>query len=283
MPVISFADRFETVADRCSPLTVGIDPAPETLEAWGLPYSAEGVREFGLRMVDALGERAGVFKPQIAFFERFGWQGIKAVAEVISHIRSAGALALADVKRMDIGHTLEAYAGAWIGEDAGTPADAITLGAYMGSGSLTPVVKRAVEHGAGLFVVVRSSNPDGIALQNARHEDERTVADALADDLTAFNAANLGTSGNGPCGAVIGATLDDAEEVLERLPTSLILAPGIGAQGATIADLKARFGKVAAKRTLPTVSRQIAHAGNSAKALVDITSRLIDEAHGLRG
>ncbi|WP_237153142.1 orotidine-5'-phosphate decarboxylase [Oryzibacter oryziterrae] len=283
MAVTPFADRFETIASARSPLCVGIDPAPETLAAWNLPYSAEGVREFGLRMVDALGDRAGVFKPQIAFFERFGWQGMKAVAEVIAHIRSAGALALADVKRMDIGHTLEAYAGAWIGADAGIPADAITLGAYMGSGSLTPVIKRAVEHGAGLFVVVRSSNPDGIALQNARHEDERTVADALADDLTAFNAPHLGKYGIGPCGAVIGATLDDAEHVLERLPTSLILAPGIGAQGATMADLKARFGKAAARRTLPAVSRQIAHAGNSANALADITARLIDEAHGLRG
>ena len=106
MAVIPFADRFEAIAAVRSPLTVGIDPAPETLAAWELPYSAEGVREFGLRLVDALGERAGVFKPQIAFFERFGWQGLKAAAEVIGHIRAAGALALADVKRMDIGHTL---------------------------------------------------------------------------------------------------------------------------------------------------------------------------------
>ena len=283
MAVIPFADRFEAIAAVRSPLTVGIDPAPETLAAWELPYSAEGVREFGLRLVDALGERAGVFKPQIAFFERFGWQGLKAAAEVIGHIRAAGALALADVKRMDIGHTLEAYAGAWIGDDAGIAADAITLGAYMGSGSLKPVVERAKSCGAGLFVVVRSSNPDGIALQNARHSDGRTVAEALADDLTAFNADGLGSAGNGLCGAVVGATLDDAEAVLQRLPTSLLLAPGIGAQGATMADVRARFGAKAARRTLPAVSRQIAHAGNSPRALVDITGRLIDEAFGLRG
>jgi orotidine-5'-phosphate decarboxylase len=282
MPTVAFADRFEALAATRSPLCVGIDPAPETLAAWELPYSADGVREFGLRMVDALGERIGVFKPQIAFFERFGWQGLKAAAEVIAHIRSAGALALADVKRMDIGHTLEAYAAAWIGPDAGTPADALTLGAYMGAGSLAPVVRRAEEHGAGLFVVVRSSNPDGIALQNARHEDGRTVAEALSDELTAYNAALLGRSGNGPCGAVVGATLDDAEAVLERLPTSLLLAPGIGAQGATIADLRRRFGSKAARRALPAVSRQVAHAGKSANALTDMAARLADEAHALR-
>lgn len=282
MPVIPFADRFELVASKRSPLCVGLDPAPETLKLWDLPYSAEGVRVFGLEMVEALGDRVGVFKPQVAFYERFGWQGLKAMDEVIRHIRSADALALADVKRMDIGHTLEAYAAAWIGPDAGIPADAITLGAYMGSGSLKPVVARAVEHGAGLFVVVRSSNPDGIALQNARQEDERTVADALADDLSAFNAKNRNTAGVGPVGAVIGATLDDAEAVLERLKSSLILAPGIGAQGATFADLRARFGRDASRRTLPTVSRQVAHAGPSRLAIRETVDRMKDEAFALR-
>ncbi len=283
MPVIPFADRFEAIADRRSSLTVGIDPAPETLKAWDLPYNAEGVRVFGLQMVEAVGDLVGIFKPQIAFFERFGWQGLKSAAEVIGHARSADALVIADIKRMDIGHTIEAYAGAWIGDDAGTPVDAITLGAYMGAGSFAPVVKRAAEYGAGLFVVVRSSNSDGILLQTARQEDGRTVADALADDLTAFNQGALGTSGNGPCGAVVGATLDDADAVLERLPTSLILAPGIGAQGATMADLRLRFGRVAARRALPNVSRQVAAAGPSRKALREIVERLADEAFALRG
>jgi orotidine-5'-phosphate decarboxylase len=282
MPVVPFADRFEALAAARSPLCVGIDPAPETLQVWNLPASAEGVRVFGLEMVEAVGDIVGVFKPQIAFYERWGWQGMKAVDEVIRHVRSADALALADVKRMDIGHTLEAYAAAWIGPDAGTPVDAITLGAYMGSGSLKPVVERAVAHGAGLFVVVRSSNPDGIALQNARHEDRRTVAEALADDLSAFNARALNGAGVGPVGAVVGATLDDAEDVLDRLRASLILAPGIGAQGATMADMKSRFGKTAARRALPTVSRQVAHAGPSRKAIREIVLKLRDEAFDLR-
>lgn len=282
MPVTPFPDRFELVATQRSGLCVGIDPAPETLKLWDLPYSAEGVREFGLEMVEMLGDLVGVFKPQVAFFERFGWQGVKALDETMRHIRSADALALADVKRMDIGHTLEAYAGAWLGPDAGIPSDAMTLGAYMGSGSLNPVVQRAIEHGAGLFVVVRSSNPDGMALQAARQEDDRSVADALADDLTAFNAKALGGNGLGPCGAVVGATLDDAERVLERLKTSLILAPGIGAQGATMADLRSRFGREAARRTLPAVSRQIAHAGPSRVQMRDMVERLRDEAFGLR-
>ncbi|HUG60668.1 MAG TPA: orotidine-5'-phosphate decarboxylase [Methylomirabilota bacterium] len=282
MPIAPFADRFARVADARSPLCVGIDPAPETLQVWDLPYSAEGVRVFGLEMVEALGDRIGVFKPQVAFYERFGWRGLKALEEVMRHIRSAEALALADVKRMDIGHTLEAYAAAWIGPDAGIEADAITLGAYMGSGSLAPVVARAAEHGAGLFVVVRSSNPEGADLQTARREDERTVAEALADDLARFNSGRLGESGVGPVGAVVGATIDDAEAILDRLRTELILAPGIGAQGATMADIRARFGHSAGRRTLPNVSRQIAHAGPSRSGLRELTDRLRDEAFALR-
>jgi orotidine-5'-phosphate decarboxylase len=223
-----------------------------------------------------------VFKPQVAFYERFGWQGLKVLEEVMRHIRSADALALADVKRMDIGHTLEAYAAAWIGPDAGIPADAITLGAYMGSGSLAPVVTRAKAHGAGLFVVVRSSNPEGTALQSARHEDRRTVAEALADDLQAMNAGALSATGAGPVGAVVGATVDDAEALIERLGTSLILAPGIGAQGATMDDVRSRFGSAAARRTLPNVSRQVAHAGPSKRAIRDTTERLREQAFALR-
>jgi orotidine-5'-phosphate decarboxylase len=278
-----FADRFSAIAERRSPLCVGIDPAPETLKAWDLPYSAEGVRVFGLEMVEALGDSVGIFKPQVAFYERFGWQGLKALDEVMRHVRSADALAIADVKRMDIGHTLEAYAAAWIGPDAGIEADAVTLGAYMGSGSLEPVIRRAHDHGAGLFVVVRSSNPEGAALQSARDEEGRTVAEALADDLTAMNAMRLAAEGTGPVGAVVGATVDDAEAILDRLRTALILAPGIGAQGATMADVRARFGRAAARRTLPNVGRQIAHAGPSRAALREITDRMRDEAFALRG
>ncbi|WP_069308488.1 orotidine-5'-phosphate decarboxylase, partial [Methylobrevis pamukkalensis] len=226
----SFAVRFYEIAARRSPLCVGIDPAPETLQSWGLPVTAEGARDFGLRLVEATGERVGVFKPQVAFFERFGPAGFLALTEVMDAIHAAGALCLSDVKRLDIDHTLIAYAAAWLGEDAGFPSDAITVGAYTGARALRPVVDRAAEHEAGLFVLTRSSNPEGLELQNARLADGRTIAEQLADEITAFNVEIAGTA-TGPVGAVIGATLDDAMPVLDRLPQSLILAPGVGAQG----------------------------------------------------
>lgn len=272
----SFAVRYFEIAARRSPLCVGIDPGAEALTRWNLPVSAEGAREFGLRLVEATGDHVGIFKPQVAFFERFGPKGFAALADVMAAIQAAGALCLSDCKRLDIDHTLVAYADAWLGDDAGFPSDAITVGAYTGAGALRPVVTRAAEHEAGLFVLVRSSNPHGTGLQTARHADGRTVAEELADELTAFNREISGEA-TGPIGAVVGATVDDVLTILDRLPQSLILAPGVGAQGATIADIARRFGPHA-RRTLPAVSRGVHGAGPNAAALVDAVRKLSDEA-----
>jgi orotidine-5'-phosphate decarboxylase len=273
----SFAARFGALAAERSPLCVGIDPASETLAAWDLPDTAEGALEFGRRLVGTVGELVAVIKPQVAFFERFGPAGLLALSRITREATDAGALVLSDVKRLDIDSTLAAYAAAWLGPEAGFPSDAMTLGAYMGAAALRPAFDRAHETGSGVFVVVRSSNRDGADLQTARRHDDRTVADALADDMTAANIGYAGV-GIGPVGAVIGATLDDAEEVLDRLKQSLILAPGIGAQGASIADLKLRFGATHAKRALPSVSRAIAGAGPLERPIREATRRLIEQA-----
>lgn len=281
MTIVPFASRLEARANTRSMLCVGIDPDEKTLERWGLPVSADGAREFALRLLDATAERVAIFKPQVAFFERFGLAGFKVLDEVMKTIRSADALVLADVKRLDIDSTFAAYAKAWMGEDAGFPADAITIGAYMGADSLEVVLNRALETGCGVFPVVRSSNPGGIALQNARMEDDLTIAEHIAEALTAFNRRTSGTE-VGLAGAVVGATLEDARPVLERLPYSLILAPGIGAQGATVGDVALRFGPSAARRTLASVSRAVAHAGPSSNQLTDAVERLKDDVFKLQ-
>jgi len=169
------------------------------------------------------------------------------------------------VKRGDIGHTLDAYADAMIGPDSPFGGDAMTAVAYMGFGSLKPLLAKAAQRGAGVFIVVRSSNPEGRALQDARHPDGRTVATALADEITTFNASV--TDGVGPVGAVMGATIDGtATETLASLPKSLLLAPGIGAQGATFDDMARNFGAARA-RALPSVSRGILAKGPDVAAL----------------
>ena len=255
----SFAERFLKLAETRSPLCLGVDPAVELLRQWGLSLDARGLRGFCDIVMEAMGERVAIVKPQSAFFEQFGPAGMEELARLVGMIKERGALALIDVKRGDIGHTLEAYADAMIGPDSPFGGDAMTATAYMGFGSLMPLLKKAAERGAGVFVVVRSSNPEGRALQDAVLADGRTVATALADDITAFNATV--TDGVGPVGAVMGATIEGAATAtLASLPKSLILAPGIGFQGATFDDLARNFGE-AAQRALPSVSRGVLGAG----------------------
>jgi orotidine-5'-phosphate decarboxylase len=261
----SFAERFLDLADTRSPLCFGVDPAVELLRRWGLPIDVTGLRRFCEITMEAMGGRVAVVKPQSAFFEQFGPDGMAELKRLIGMIKERGALALIDVKRGDIGHTLEAYADAMIGPESPFGGDAMTAVAYMGFGSLKPLLKKAAEREAGVFVVVRSSNPEGRALQDAQHPDGRTVATALADDITAFNATL--TDGVGPVGAVMGATIEGtATETLASLPKSLILAPGIGAQGATFNDMARNFGP-ATEHALPSVSRGILAKGPDIAAL----------------
>jgi orotidine-5'-phosphate decarboxylase len=265
----SFAERFLTLAKTRSPLCLGIDPAVELLRQWDLPLDASGLRRFCDIAVEAMGDRVAVVKPQSAFFEQFGPEGMAELKRLVGMVKERGSLALIDVKRGDIGHTLDAYADAMIGPDSPFGGDAMTAVAYMGFGSLKPLLKKAAERGAGVFVVVRSSNPEGRALQDARHPDGRTVATALADEITAFNTTVTATvnGGVGPVGAVMGATIEGtATETLKSLPKSLILAPGIGAQGATFNDMARNFG-AATERALPSVSRGILAKGPDVAAL----------------
>ena len=255
----SFAERFLSLAETRSPLCLGIDPAVELLSQWGLPLDAGGLRRFCDITMEAMGDRVAVVKPQSAFFEQFGPEGMAELKRLVGMVKAQGSLALIDVKRGDIGHTLDAYADAMIGPDSPFGGDAMTATAYMGFGSLSPLLKKAAERGAGVFIVVRSSNPEGRALQDARHPDGRTVATALADEITTFNATV--TDAIGPVGAVMGATIEGtATETLASLPKSLLLAPGIGAQGATFDDMARNFGP-ATERALPSVSRGILAKG----------------------
>ncbi len=273
----SFADRFFALANKRSPLCVGLDPTRPLLRQWGLAEDAESVHRLIATVLEAADGEEAVFKPQCGFFEAFGPAGMVELARAVAAVRDQGALALIDAKRGDIGTTMEGYAEAMLGEDSGFGGDAMTATAYLGFSALAPLLERARERRGAVFVVVRSSNPDGAALQDARLADGRAVADALADDITGFNA----TAGVaiGPACAVVGATLEaaTATATLGRLEQSLILAPGVGAQGASFADVADRFGPAAA-RTLPSVSRGILQEGPSVARLRDAIGRARDEA-----
>ena len=274
----NFAQRFLELADSRSPFCLGIDPTPQLLSAWQLPDSAEGLARMCEIVATAAEDRLAIVKPQIAFFERFGSRGIQVLERLIDSFQERGTLVLVDGKRGDIGSTVEAYAQAYLGPTSAFRADAITAHAYLGFGSLKPLLDRAANIGAGVFVVVRSSNVEGIALQNAvLTDDGRTVADSLADMITEFNQQTTGDD-IGPVGAVVGATIEnDLLSTLERLPKSLILAPGIGHQGATFEDLRKRFQRHAS-RAIPSSSRAVLDRGPDVEQLSNEIMRQCEAA-----
>jgi orotidine-5'-phosphate decarboxylase len=163
-----FGERLGAVFAARGQLCVGIDPHDYLLDAWGLPRTPAGLREFGLRVVDAAAMTVGIVKPQVAFFEAHGSAGFSALEEVLAAARAAGLLVIADAKRGDIGSSVDAYGAAWLTPGSALEADAVTLTAYTGIGSLSGVFALAERFGKGAFVLSATSNPESFAVQSAR-------------------------------------------------------------------------------------------------------------------
>jgi orotidine-5'-phosphate decarboxylase len=266
-----FGARVTTAVSLRGPLCVGIDPHPGLLEAWGLPVSADGLARFADICVEALAADIAVLKPQSAFFEAFGSAGIAVLERTIVSARAAGALVLLDVKRGDIGSTMAAYAAAYLADGAPLAADAITVSPYLGFGSLEPALEVAERTGRGVFVLALTSNKEGAAVQRASGAAGRSVAQEIVDEAAARNA---GVSPLGPVGLVIGATVGRTELDLAEL-NGTILAPGFGAQGGTLADLRTVFGS-SLRHVLPSSSREILGHGPDVAALRDAALRVRD-------
>ena len=263
---VPFQTRFVRLAAERSPLCVGIDPSAESLKGWGLPDDAAGLRAFCERMVETCAPLVAAVKPQAAFFQRLGPAGMEVLRDTVLQARGLGTLTIIDAKCGDISSTAAAYGQAFLGPDSPFGGDALTLSPYLGFGSLAPILEIARRHAAGVFVVVRSSNPEGADIQHAVWPDGRSVAERLADDIAAANADEL-DKGLGPVGAVVGGTLGaEIAPLAARMPNALLLVPGIGAQGATIADVRKNFG-AHFSRVIPSISRAIAGAGPSPDGL----------------
>lgn len=255
-----FGSRLRAAMDGHGPLCVGIDPHPSLLHAWGLTDDAAGLRRFSETVVSALSGRVAAIKPQSAFFERHGSAGVAVLESTIRQLRQAGTLVILDIKRGDIGSTAAAYADAYLDPTSPLAADAVTASPYLGFGSLRPMIDTALANGAGVFVLVRTSNPEGAAVQRAVAPSGRTVAQTIVAEIAQVNA---GFDPMGSVGAVVGATIggDPTEPSLDlagmRGP---VLAPGLGAQGARPGDLRAIFGS-ALPSVLGAYSREILTSG----------------------
>jgi len=265
-----FGARLRAAMDTRGPLCAGIDPHPELLSAWGLPDDVGGLARFTSAVVEALADRVAVLKPQSAFFERFGSRGVAVLERAIADSRAAGSLVIVDAKRGDIGSTMQAYAQAYLDPSSPLSADALTVSPYLGFGALRPAVDTALRHGAGVFVLALTSNPEGPSVQHARGPDGRTVAGAVLAQVAACNA---GVRPLGSVGAVVGATIGGTGEDL--MVNGPLLAPGLGAQGANAADLRQVFGE-ALCNVVPAMSRELLRHGPDVTSLRATAARAVD-------
>lgn len=262
--VESFGDRLAAVFDARGQLCVGIDPHSYLLEQWGLPDTADGLRDFGLMVVDATVGRAGIVKPQVAFFERHGSAGYAALEAVLAAARAAGLLIIADVKRGDLGTSVEAYGQAWLTPGGPLEVDAMTISAFQGVGSIESPVRLAYEAGKGLFVLAATSNPESRGIQTAKDDVGRSVAAGIVNDVVRLNVERASGT-HGSVGLVLGATVDFGDYGIELAalagpPSTPVLAPGFGHQGARYSDLASLYGP-AAPFAVVSASRSILQAG----------------------
>jgi orotidine-5'-phosphate decarboxylase len=271
----SFGARLRRAMDERGPLCVGIDPHASLLADWGLNDDIGGLERFSRTVVEALADRVAVLKPQSAFFERFGSRGVAVLEKSVEEARAAGALVVMDAKRGDIGSTMAAYASAFL--DKGSPlfSDALTVSPYLGYGSLKPAVELARESGSGLFVLALTSNPEGAEVQHAVRPEDTALRNVGATMLAHLAEENAGQTPMGSFGAVVGATLGDLSSY-DLAINGPLLAPGIGAQGATPADLPRVFG-AAVRQVVPNVSRGVLRHGPDLGALRASSDRFADE------
>jgi orotidine-5'-phosphate decarboxylase len=271
-----FGARLRTALDTRGPLCAGIDPHSALLTSWGLTDDVGGLETFAYTVVEALADRVAVLKPQSAFFERFGSRGIAILERCVADARSAGAVVIMDAKRGDIGSTVAAYADAYLDPSSPLFSDALTASPFLGFGSLEPLYSAAEKNNAGVFVLALTSNPEGWQVQHAVAASGRSVAEEI---VTAAAARNARQAPMGPIGIVVGATIAVPDFDLSAL-NGAYLAPGIGAQGATAADLRAIFG-AALPNVVPSSSREILRGGPTVAGLRAAAARTVDELRAL--
>jgi orotidine-5'-phosphate decarboxylase len=242
-----FADRLAAAVERKgAPLCVGLDPDP------ALMPEGVGVIEFCRGIVDAVAGVAVAVKPQAAFFEAQGADGWAALTEVCGYAREVGLLVIADAKRGDVPSTARAYAAAFA-----PLADAVTVNPYLGHDSLEPFFAC---DGLGVFVLVKTSNPSSVDLQDLPLADGRPLWQHVAGLVDRWGADLVGASGLSSVGAVVGATFpQEVAEARQLLPRSVLLLPGVGAQGARAGDLAEAFA-VGPAGALVSASRSVLYA-----------------------
>jgi orotidine-5'-phosphate decarboxylase len=256
----AFADLLDQCIIRAgSPICVGLDPVVENLPAdCRRDHPADAIEAFSLGVIDAVRDGAAAIKPQSACFERYGSRGFAALERTCAHARAAGLAVVLDGKRGDIGISASHYAASAVAIGA----HAVTVNGYLGLSGIEPFLTA----GLGVFVLVRTSNPDSDAVQSARLADDRSVAEHVGGLVATLGTAHRCSSGVSSVGAVVGATKSaDGRALRAAMPDQVFLVPGYGAQGGAADDIRALLrpasgGRGASSGVLVTASRSIIYA-----------------------
>ncbi|MEE1076220.1 MAG: orotidine-5'-phosphate decarboxylase [Acutalibacteraceae bacterium] len=257
---MAFDRLIEKIVEMQNPTVAGLDPKlafipdfikEEAYAKYGktLEGAAEALLVYNKALIDALCDIVPAVKPQAAYYEMYGWQGVKALAETIAYAKSKGMFVITDGKRNDIGTTMEAYATAHLGltdieGDSVTAfgADALTVNGYLGSDGINPVINVSKNMDTGMFVLVKTSNPSSGELQNLSLESDETIYLHMGNLCEQWGSELMGNYGYSGVGAVVGATYpEQLTELRKALPHTFFLVPGYGAQGGTADDIAGAF------------------------------------------
>ena len=274
----SFGQKLSEAFEMHGQLCVGIDPHVSLLDDWGLNDDVQGLDYFANSLVDACAGSVGIVKPQVSFFERHGSAGFAVLERITHRAHDSGLLVIADAKRGDIGTTMAAYLEAWLSRDSSFYADSLTVSPFLGLRTASDLLAPYLERGRGITVLVATSNPEGESIQRARNADHQTISEQIWEDITQINRVTAaGGDRFGSIAGVVGATLDFKRFGLKLEQDGVktpILAPGFGAQGAELSDIRSIFGD-ARSQVIASVSRSIASAGKA--GLRDVIARTNDQ------
>ena len=287
---MNFADRLHDAIERCgNAALIGLDPHLDKLPAEfavardpNAPRAerAAAMGDFCCALIDLAAGRVPAVKPQSAFFELLGGDGVEAFERVVGHAHDNGLLVIGDVKRGDIASTAGAYARAMMEDNGGDPktlCDAVTVNAFLGLESIAPFLEVCTKNGTGIYVLVRTSNPGSAEFQLC---GEPTLSERIADAVNRWGADLIGDHGLSSVGAVVGATHPrDLAALRERMPKANLLVPGYGAQGGSADDIAAAFlpgGQGALVNSSRGISFAYAKSGRPESAWRDASSAAID-------
>ena len=259
---MSFDRLIKAIDKTGNPTVAGLDPKldyiPDTIKekafaqyGRGFDGAAAAILEFNKGLIDALCDIVPAVKPQCAYYEMYGWQGVKALADTIAYAQSKGMFVMTDGKRNDIGTTMEAYAAAHLGttvvdgeEISAFGADALTVNGYLGTDGIKPLCEICKKGDKGIFVLVKTSNPSSGELQDMKLENGATVYEQMGRMCESWGEELPGKYGYSGVGAVVGATYpDQLLEMRQKAPHTFFLVPGYGAQGGGAQDAKNAFDK----------------------------------------